>query len=110
VVWVETGPDRYDQGGGTYRFDGRTWEPLGDDTWAGEGSIATAPDSTVWIMSDESVARFDGERWITYTSKNGLIGDRVNGMAIDPGGAPPGGGVVWVATNSGLSRFVPPPK
>ena len=100
AIWVETRPDRYDQGGGTWRFDGRIWDRGADDAWPGDGS--TSPDPGAWSFNDDSVSHFDGGRWITYTSQNGLIGDTVNGMAVGPDGA------AWVATNSGLSRFTPP--
>jgi hypothetical protein len=100
AVWVETGPDRYDQGGGTWRFDGRTWEAMAGGAWPSAGSIS--PEPGAWSFNDDSVSHFDGEQWITYTSQNGLIGDAVNGMAVGPDGA------AWVATNSGLSRFTPP--
>jgi ligand-binding sensor domain-containing protein len=98
AVWVKTGPDRYDRGGGTWRFEGHTWVAMPDDAWADEGS-AVPPDSTAWTIIDGGVSHFDGARWTTYTSQNGLIGDSVNGMAIDPSG------IVWVATDDGLSRF-----
>jgi ligand-binding sensor domain-containing protein len=101
AVWVETGPDRYEQGGGVWRFDGLTWEAMADDAWPSDSSTSTTPGSAAWTITDDGVSHFDGGRWTTYTSQNGLINDKISDIAVDPGGT------VWVATNGGLSRFVP---
>jgi ligand-binding sensor domain-containing protein len=42
---------------------------------------------------------FDGSRWITYTTADGLMGGQVNHIAFDEAGQ------VWVATEDGVSRF-----
>jgi ligand-binding sensor domain-containing protein len=113
AVWIETRPDRYDQSGGTWRFDPSTGSGRGGYGWtaaATEDSLQSsdvtstieAPDGTLWTVREHGVAHFDGERWITYTTANGLIDDRVNGIAIDAEG------VVWIATNGGISRYTLP--
>jgi hypothetical protein len=105
AVWTETRPDRYDQGGGTWRLDGHSWTAVatkGSLPSGGVTSTIVAPDGTLWTVRKRGVAHFDGARWITYTTANGLIDDDVNGVAIDAKG------VVWIATNGGLSHFVPP--
>ena len=112
-MWIETRSDRYDQGGGIWRFDPSTGSGRGGHGWTvaeAEGSLRSgdilstvvAPDGTSWAVRDRGVAHFDGERWIAYTAANGLLDDRVNGIAIDAEG------VVWIATNGGISRYAPP--
>lgn len=45
------------------------------------------------------LSRFDGKRWKTYTSEDGLAGDVVHALAVDPQG------ILWIGTNGGVSRF-----
>lgn len=45
------------------------------------------------------VSTFDGTRWTTYDTTNGLPSNTVLGLAAD------GGGQVWVATDAGLADF-----
>ncbi len=45
------------------------------------------------------LARFDGRRWISYTTAEGLPGNHVFSLHIDPKGQ------LWVGTNNGLTRW-----
>ena len=45
------------------------------------------------------LSRFDGKKWKTYTTKDGLAGNFVFALAVDKKG------VLWAGTNSGISRF-----
>ena len=46
------------------------------------------------------LARFDGKRWTSYTTKEGLSGDVVYAMALDEKR-----NVLWIGTNEGVSRY-----
>ncbi len=45
------------------------------------------------------LARFDGKTWKNYTTRDGLAGNVVGAIAIDPRG------VLWIGTDAGVSRF-----
>jgi ligand-binding sensor domain-containing protein len=45
------------------------------------------------------MARFDGRRWTNYTTTEGLPGNHVFSLHIDPKGQ------LWVGTNNGLARW-----
>jgi ligand-binding sensor domain-containing protein len=46
------------------------------------------------------LARFDGTRWSSYTTKEGLSGDVIYAMALDRKR-----NVLWIGTNGGVSRY-----
>jgi len=45
------------------------------------------------------LSRFDGERFTTYTTKDGLPGNFILSLAEGPDGS------IWIGTNQGLARF-----
>lgn len=63
-------------------------------------AIAQNPvNGEIWACTNLGVAKFDGNRWISYVKSNGLSHSPCNDIAISPSG------IVWVATKNGLSRF-----
>jgi ligand-binding sensor domain-containing protein len=63
-------------------------------------AILAARDGSVWAGTwGGGVSRFDGERWTSFSSQEGLAGDIVYSMAQEPSGA------LWFGTNHGVSRF-----
>lgn len=46
------------------------------------------------------LARFDGKRWMSYTTKEGLSGNVIYAMALDQKR-----NVIWIGTNEGVSRY-----
>jgi ligand-binding sensor domain-containing protein len=46
------------------------------------------------------LSRFDGKRWVSYTTKDGLSGDVVYALALDERR-----NVLWIGTNEGVSRY-----
>lgn len=57
-------------------------------------------DGHLWLgTNDDGVGRFDGRELMFYGPREGLAGRAVRGIAQDQGGA------VWIATDSGVSRF-----
>lgn len=62
--------------------------------------IAADADDGIWAGTwGGGVSRFDGKKWINYTTRDGLAGNIVFSMARDQQGA------WWFGTNKGLSRF-----
>ena len=68
----------------------------------------------LWLGTDGGgLDKFDpeSETFVHYTAKDGLPGDGIRGILEEdaaPGDGPgDGGGVLWVSTNNGLSRFDP---
>ncbi len=63
-------------------------------------SVLVAADGKVWAGTwGGGVSFYDGERWQSLTTEDGLAGDIVYSIAQD------GDGVFWFGTNKGLSRF-----
>jgi hypothetical protein len=104
TLQAATHPDRYDQGGGTWQYDGHTWTQFYLDSLVGGDmpTTVTAADGTEWAVAERGVARFDGEKWTTYTTEDGLVDDRVTGIALA------GDGTIWIATRGGVSCYTPP--
>jgi ligand-binding sensor domain-containing protein len=46
------------------------------------------------------LARFNGKRWTTYTTKDGLSGDVIYAMTLDEKR-----NILWIGTNEGVSRY-----
>ncbi len=63
-------------------------------------SILAAPDGTIWVGTwGGGVARYDGNTWRNFTSKDGLAGNIVYAIARDQKG------VLWFGTNNGVARY-----
>jgi signal transduction histidine kinase/ligand-binding sensor domain-containing protein len=113
LLWIGT------LGGGLYQWDGArftSYRPQADSPLSRSSdfvlSIYTdlALDSgAVWVGTDAGgLLRFDranpGGQFTQYTEKDGLPGDRVSCIQADARG------LLWVATNRGVSRFDPETK
>jgi len=64
--------------------------------------LALAADGSVWVgtwASGPGIARFDGQEWTLYSTRDGLASNSIAGMATTPDGS------LWVATGEGVSRF-----
>ncbi|MFZ5593660.1 MAG: ligand-binding sensor domain-containing protein [Pseudomonadota bacterium] len=62
--------------------------------------IHIARDNTVWAGTwGGGVSRFDGTRWTSYTTRDGLAGNVVFSIAQDKEG------VFWFGTDRGLTRY-----
>jgi ligand-binding sensor domain-containing protein len=63
-------------------------------------SIHIAPDQSVWAGTwGGGVSRFDGKRWTSFSTEDGLAGNIVYSIVQDAGGA------FWFGTNNGVSRY-----
>lgn len=63
-------------------------------------AIQITPDQSVWAATwGGGVSRFDGKKWRNFTTRDGLAGDIVYSIAMEPNG------VLWFGTNGGVSRY-----
>jgi ligand-binding sensor domain-containing protein len=63
-------------------------------------SIAVDREDDKWFGTwGAGLSRFDGEKWKTYTTQDGLAGNFIHVVAIDPAGT------LWVGTDGGVSKF-----
>lgn len=95
--------------GGVSMLEGKTWR-----AWtAADGvgvpnaergnyilAVHAAPDGSVWAGTwGGGAARFDGERWVSLTTKQGLAGNVVYSIAQEADGT------LWFGTDAGLSSY-----
>lgn len=110
--------------GGVSMFDGKTWRAWtqadgvgmpnpGHAAGAGPDApgskafnrnyifaVHAARDGAIWAGTwGGGAARFDGERWTSLTTKQGLAGDMVYSIAEEADGT------LWFGTNAGLSAY-----
>ncbi len=67
----------------------------------GVSNFAMATGGVVWISGHNGLGRYDGKSWALYTRRDGLLSDRVLGVA------PVDGNEVWIhyADAPGVTRF-----
>jgi ligand-binding sensor domain-containing protein/signal transduction histidine kinase len=64
------------------------------------GGMLQTRDGRIWMATNAGLSVFDGQRFRTYTSRNGLLADELIGLAEDRDGN------LWVGTRShGLMRL-----
>jgi ligand-binding sensor domain-containing protein len=85
------------------QFDGNRWSYF---AWPSDGwldRVAAGPDGRVWA-GGEGLGRYDpatGE-WQIFSPADGLVHRQVEAIQVTPEG------VVWIGTEAGISRYVPP--
>lgn len=63
-------------------------------------SILAAPDGSIWAGTwGGGVSRFDGQKWTSFTTKDGLAGSIVYAVARSKDG------IFWFGTSNGVSRY-----
>jgi len=63
-------------------------------------SIAVDRQGVVWAGTwGGGLSRYDGRKWTSYTTKEGLPGNHVSMLHVDPKGT------LWIGTNSGLAQM-----
>ena len=63
-------------------------------------AITVDRDGIVWVGTwGGGLSRFDGSKWQTYTTKEGLPGNHVSMLHVDKTGK------LWIGTNNGVAQF-----
>src|SRR5579863_1131962 len=63
-------------------------------------SSAVDLQNRVWVGTlGGGLSRFDGKQWKTFTTQEGLAGNVVHALKVDPQG------FLWIGTDGGISRF-----
>ena len=95
--------------GGASMFDGKSWQAWTQADGLGAAraergnyilSIHAAKDGSIWAGTwGGGVARFEGGRWASLTTQDGLAGNIVYSMAQEADGT------LWLGTDGGLSSY-----
>ncbi len=86
-----------------HKHDLSVLDPNGHETYNKNYvfSMALDRDGDKWFGTwGGGVSRFDGEKWTNFTAEDGLAGDIVYAVTLDPHD-----GALWFGTNHGVSRF-----
>ncbi|MFN7919088.1 MAG: ATP-binding protein [Bryobacteraceae bacterium] len=59
----------------------------------------------LWVTTENGVLVREGSRWVTYDQSDGMAWNNCNQQAA----LAEAGGVVWIGTSNGLTRFTPGP-
>jgi ligand-binding sensor domain-containing protein len=63
-------------------------------------SSAVDRQNRIWVGTlGGGISRYDGKRWTTFTTQEGLAGNVVNALAVDSKG------ILWIGTDQGISRY-----
>ncbi|HCX76111.1 MAG TPA: hypothetical protein DHU93_12695, partial [Algoriphagus sp.] len=63
-------------------------------------SISEDKDGNIWFGTDRGASLWDGKRFKTYTTEQGLAGNNIQDMTLDSGGK------MWFCTDGGgVSRL-----
>jgi two-component sensor histidine kinase/ligand-binding sensor domain-containing protein len=63
------------------------------------GNITTDRNGKIWVGTDKSIARLDGDKFTIFTEKNGLVSSLIYILHTDANG------FLWVGSNLGLDRI-----
>jgi ligand-binding sensor domain-containing protein len=62
-------------------------------------SSTLSADGSLWFGTDQGVSKFDGKKWQSFTTRDGLAGDSILSLAASPDKT------VWFGTENGISSF-----
>ena len=88
-------------GNGIIRYDGQKLEKItieGISPYFRVIEIVEDKAGQIWFGSDELI-KYDGEKFTTYSEKDGLQDGEIWGLTIDKNG------LIWVGTTGGVSHF-----
>lgn len=87
-------------GAGEARMTLRSWQREQGLPQNAVHALAQTPDGYIWVGHDEGVARFDGVRFVTFGTRDGLSGGLVRVLLVDSRAT------LWLGTASGgLARM-----
>jgi hypothetical protein len=97
MVWGEAGQS-------VFQFDWKTGQWNAYDKQANLPgsyvySVLATSDNMVWVSTSEGVANFDGKKWRTYRTEDGLLNNRTRNTVIAPDRS------VWFISDNGASRL-----
>jgi ligand-binding sensor domain-containing protein len=89
---------------GTYngyicRYDGHNWIAQYPKIEEIITSFAFAKDDTLWVGTNRGIFHYDGNQWVLYTTKQGLLDNYIQSLLITSNGT------VWVGLIGGISSF-----
>ncbi len=62
-------------------------------------SIHSDPGGILWFGTWSGISRYDGKRFVNFTTEDGLAGNAIRAIHSDPDG------ILWFGTDSGVSRY-----
>ena len=89
-------------GNGIIRYDGKTLEKIlieGLRPFNVVREIVEDKAGHLWFGTDYGLIKYDGEKFTTYSEKDGLQDDEIWGLTIDKSG------LIWVGSIGGVSHF-----
>jgi ligand-binding sensor domain-containing protein len=88
---------------GVSRFTGTGWQtdPQPAELAGCIGKLEFTSQGTAWAISDHGLLHYDGLSWILLPFQ-GMADRHPNDLMVADDGA------LWISTNAGLSRFIPP--
>ncbi|MBT4500315.1 MAG: hypothetical protein HOC74_21490, partial [Gemmatimonadetes bacterium] len=97
---IKAGTGRSIAAGAGYRHG--FWHTLGVPDGLPDNSVRSLledREGQLWIGTEGGVSRYDGERFVTYTTQDGLPNNRVVSLLEDQEGQ------LWIGTEGGVSRY-----
>jgi ligand-binding sensor domain-containing protein len=89
-------------GNGIIRYNGKTLEKIsieGVRPLKVVREIVEDKEGHLWFGTDNGLIKYDGEKYTTYTKKDGLQNDEIWGLTLDKNG------LIWVGSIGGISHF-----
>jgi signal transduction histidine kinase len=98
-VWARSGVRLAHLAQGSDRFE--VIDAPAERRWAGTIALAQDPQGAIVTATDDGVARWDGQRWQTWTPREGLPETAVRALLFDAQGS------LWLGTSGrGLHRWI----
>jgi ligand-binding sensor domain-containing protein len=101
IVWIASGQfgkqSLVDLNNGV--FTTHNVSPDGRPVTVSHYGMTAAPDGTVWVATGTKLTFFNGQDWVSYTKKDGLLDDQTKSVALA------NDGTLWVGSVAGVSRF-----
>ncbi len=103
-LWVGTGGGLYDLGLSKDRVVSATAVPTSDILSSAVDAVTVDNRGWVWAGTGQGVSVYDGHRWVSVNTDEGLVWNDVSqdGIREDPDGS------MWIATAKGLSHLLDP--
>ena len=87
---------------GLIRYNGRVLEKVvipGDHDWMAVREIVEDQSGNVWFGTSDGLVKYDGNKFVLLSEKDGLINNEIWGLCFDKGGK------LWIGTVGGVCVF-----